>query len=176
MEEQIITASTAKDFDDFAVLITEYFDWLRARYIADAPWLIDAVGSHQGIEDELRTLSDVYSPPRGRALLAVREGQVLAGGAFKDLGEGVCEMKRVYVPDRHQGRGTGRRLCQALIATATADGYELMRLDTAWQNTEALALYASLGFTHCPPYREYPPELMPHLRFMERALATEPVT
>jgi len=176
MEERIVLAATAADFDAYAALITEYFDWLRARYDADAPWLIDAVGSHQGIQDELRALSDVYSPPHGRALLALRGDEVVAGGAFKDLGEGACEMKRVFVPDRHQGRGTGRRLCNALISLATADGFAVMRLDTAWQNTEALALYTSLGFSQRPPYQEYPPELLPHLRFMERPLGTDPRT
>jgi putative acetyltransferase len=173
MAETISPAASDEDYLAFASLIGEYFDWLRTRYAVDAPWLIDAVGSHQGIDEELRTLSDVYSPPRGKALLAIRDADVVGAGGYRDLGDGTCEMKRVFVPDRHQGRGIGRRLCEALIATATADGYRIMRLDTAWLNTEALAMYSSLGFAECAPYHEYPQDLMPHLRFMQRSLVAD---
>ena len=54
--------------------------------------------------------------------------------------------------------------------SATADGYLVMRLDTGYQNAEALAMYQSLGFRECEPYQEYPPELMAHLRFLEKSL------
>jgi ribosomal protein S18 acetylase RimI-like enzyme len=43
-----------------------------------------------------------------------------------------------------------------------------MRLDTGIQNSEALAMYQSLGFHECPAYHEYPPDLITHLWFLER--------
>jgi putative acetyltransferase len=81
------------------------------------------------------------------------------------------ETKRLFVPDRFQGQGTGRMLCNALLLAATVDGYRLMRLDTGMHNDEALAMYETLGFYEVPAYREYPPELLTNLRFMERPLA-----
>lgn len=89
---------------------------------------------------------------------------------MKDLRDGSCEMKRLYVPARFQGHGTGRLLVHALIDAAAADGYGLMRLDTGEQNSEAIAMYESMGFTHCPPHHEYPAELTERLKFMERSL------
>lgn len=169
MAGTIVTATSDADYDAFGLLIREYWEWLRTRYAAESG-SIDAIGSHQGLDDELKALATVYGPPRGRTLLAVRDGQVIGAVAYRDMGDGACEMKRLFVPERYQGGGIGRALCEALIATAATDGYRLMRLDTGAGNTEALAMYASLGFAACPPFHDYPTELMVDLLFMERPL------
>ena len=169
MVETVAVATTEAEYDAFGELIREYWAWLQSRY-ADLPGLVDAIGSHQALDVELSTLRDMYGPPSGRVLLALRDGEVVGGIAYRDLHDGSCEMKRLFVPERFQGHGTGRRLCLALIERAAADGYRLMRLDTGFQNAEALTMYTSLGFAECPPYHEYPAHLMPHLRFLERSL------
>jgi GNAT superfamily N-acetyltransferase len=166
MPDTIVVASAASEYRAFGALIREYWEWLVARY-ADHPGLIDQIGSHQGLEDELDAVPSKYGPPEGKTLLAVRDGQVSGGVAYRDLHDGSCEMKRLFVPDRFQGHGTGRLLCEALIATASTDGFRLMRLDTGYLNAEATRMYESMGFRLCPPYHDYPPALTPHLRFME---------
>lgn len=174
MTETVVVATTDSDYDAFAGLIREYEEWLYRRYI-DVPGLIDGVRSHQALDAELADLRGKYGPPEGKTLLAVRDGQVSGGVAYRDLHDGSCEMKRLFVPDRFQGHGTGRLLCHALIAAATADGYGLMRLDTGYLNSEAIAMYESMGFRECPPYHEYPENLAPHLRFMELPLNRHPI-
>jgi putative acetyltransferase len=79
-------------------------------------------------------------------------------------------MKRLFVPERFQGHGTGRRLCIALMNSAQARGYRLMRLDTGHLFTGAIALYQSLGFRDCAPHHPYPQEFLPFMVFMERPL------
>ena len=170
MPDQIVVATTEDDYAAFGDLIGEYWQWLQDRY-AELPGFVDAVGGHQALEAELGALREKYGPPAGTVLLARREDQVVGGIALRDLGDGACEMKRLFVPDRFAGAGTGRRLCQALLDTATADGYHVMRLDTGFQNDAALRMYESLGFRECPPYHDYPADLMPHLRFLEKQLA-----
>ncbi len=172
MAEEIAVATTNEDYAAFGELVREYWDWLQTRY-ADLPGFVDAMGGHQALDAELRSLSAKYGPPSGRVLLARRDGVVVGGIALRDLGDRACEMKRLFVPDRHQGHGTGRRLCQVLLDTALADGYRVMLLDTGMGNTEALAMYATLGFRECPAYHDYPAELMPHLRFLERRLTAD---
>jgi GNAT superfamily N-acetyltransferase len=169
MSDSIVVASTASEYGSFAALIREYWAWLVARY-ADHPGLIDMVGSHQGLEEELNAVSSVYGPPEGKTLLAMRDGEIRGGIAYRDLHDGSCEMKRLFVPDRFQGHGTGRLLCESLVTTASTDGFGLMRLDTGYLNAEATRMYESLGFRPCAPHHDYPPELVPHLRFMERPL------
>ena len=99
---------------------------------------------------------------------------MIGGIAYRDMGNGACEMKRLFVPERCQGAGTGRQLCEALIAAAAADGYRLMRLDTGDRNSEAVAMYESLGFRSCAPFHDYPADLMPTLLFMDRPLVDGP--
>ena len=172
MPDDIVVATTDDDYAAFGDLIREYWGWLQSRY-EDLPGFVDAMGGHQALDAELSSLSRTYGPPAGKVLLARREDLVIGGIAFRDLGDGSCEMKRLFVPDRFQGNGTGRRLCQALLDAAIADGYHVMRLDTGYQNDEALTMYESLGFRECAPYHEYPADLMRHLRFMEKLLAID---
>jgi ribosomal protein S18 acetylase RimI-like enzyme len=169
MSETVLEAASDADYAAFGDLIAEYWQWLVDRY-SDRPGLIDQIASHQSLDAELASLSTVYSPPAGRALLVVRDGAVVGAGAYRDLHDGTCEMKRVFVPERHQGRGSGRRLCEALVAAAAADGYRAMRLDTGVLNTEAVAMYESMGFARRSAYLEYPPGIAEHLIFMERQL------
>jgi GNAT superfamily N-acetyltransferase len=167
--DSVVVARTAGEYQAFAALIREYWEWLINRYV-DHPGLFDKIGSYQGLEDELAAIDGVYGPPEGKALLALRGTQVCGAVGYRDMHDGSCEMKRLFVPARFQGNGTGRRLCESLIATAASDGFALMRLDTGYLNGEAMQMYESMGFVSCVPYREYPAELLPHLRFMERPL------
>ena len=109
-------------------------------------------------------------------LLAMREGQISGGIAYRDRHDGSCEMKRLFVPSRFQGQGTGRLLCQALLDTAADDGYRVMRLDTGSQNSEALAMYKSLGFRNALAYHERARRTssLTHLRFLEKPLVKGP--
>jgi ribosomal protein S18 acetylase RimI-like enzyme len=131
---------------------------------------VERVFGYQALEEELGSLAIAYGSPNGITLLAKVDGEICGGGAYRRLGEGVCEMKRLFVSDRFKGRGIGRQLCAALIESARAEGFELMRLDTANLLTEAIALYRSVGFQVCEPYRDYPEDLMPFLVFMELSL------
>lgn len=169
MSALIREVTSAQDYHAFALLIGEYVAWLRARYEREV-WFITEVLDRQSLSSELETLPATYGPPNGRTLAAVQDGEIRGCGAYRRLGDGVCEMKRLYVPVRFQGAGVGRQLCAALITAARNDGYQLMRLDTGRLLREAIAMYQSLGFRECAPYREYPEKLRPYLMFMELPL------
>jgi putative acetyltransferase len=162
-------AETAADYAAFGRLCRAYFDWGRERY-RDMPWFVDDVFGHQSFADELDAPASKYAPPSGRVMLAETDAGAVAAGAWRRLAEGVCELKRLYVSDSARGRGRGRQLTEALIASASEAGFTLMRLDTGDRLTEAIALYESMGFARIPPYQTYPPRLMPHLVFMQRAI------
>lgn len=174
MSERIREAASVKDYDAFAQLIGEYVAWLRARYAANG-WFITEVLDKQSFADELSNLPAMYGAPNGRTLVADAGGEIRGCGAYRRIGDGICEMKRLFVPAQFQGSGLGRRLCNALIASARADGYRLMRLDTGDLLKEAIAMYQSFGFRTCPPYHAYPDTLTRYLVFMELPLADQVV-
>jgi len=110
----------------------------------------------QGFSGEMNALAAMYGPPRG-ALLLVRDGEVWIGCAgLRPLGDGVVELKRMFIRPDRRGFGLGRLLMDALIAKARQLGYDAVRLDTLAALAPALTLYRRSGFQDIPPYRINP--------------------
>ena len=110
----------------------------------------------QSFEEELATLPGKYAPPGGRLLLA-NEADITAGcGALRELTEGACEMKRLFVRPAFRKQGVGRLLAGRLIEEARRIGHGTMRLDTLATMRAARALYESLGFRRIPAYYANP--------------------
>jgi GNAT superfamily N-acetyltransferase len=169
LPEQIFVATSETDYLAFAGLVSEYVQWCRVRYETN-PWFVEEVFGFQSLAAELKTLANTYGAPNGTTLLARQEGVICGGGAFRRFSDEACEMKRLFVPQRFAGRGTGRGLCRELMRAAAREGYKRMLLDTGNLLKEAVGLYHSMGFRECAPYRTYPAELMPFLVFMEAEL------
>ncbi|HWR11118.1 MAG TPA: GNAT family N-acetyltransferase [Rectinemataceae bacterium] len=128
------------DMDDIRGLIEEYM----------ASMALDLC--FQGIDEELKTLPGKYSEPDGALLVAKAGGALCGCVALRKIGDGICEMKRLFVRDAYKGRGVGKKLAQAIIEEGRAKGYRLMRLDTLESMKPALSLYRSLGFHETAAY------------------------
>ena len=112
----------------------------------------------QHFEQELAGLPGKYAPPSG-ALLLARVGEKVAGCvAMRDLGDGACEMKRLYIRPDFRGLGLGRLLAEAIVAEAGAAGYLRMKLDTFEFLEGAIHIYQCMGFKRTGSYYENPHE------------------
>ncbi|MFZ5557527.1 MAG: GNAT family N-acetyltransferase [Pseudomonadota bacterium] len=107
----------------------------------------------QGFDAELQALESMYGPPAGCLLLA---GDAAGCVAVRDLGDGVCEMKRLYVRPAGRGSGLGRALAEQALAFARTAGYRRVVLDTLPDMAVAQGLYRDLGFSAGPAYYSNP--------------------
>lgn len=123
----------------------------------------------QGFEEELATLPGKYGPPDGRLILVYDDADLVACGALRPLGDGIAELKRIYIRPRARRRGLGRKVSEELIAFASTRGYQAVRLDTLKRLSGASELYENLGFTSIPPYNDNP---IPDVTYMEKKLFT----
>jgi putative acetyltransferase len=121
----------------------------------------------QGFEAELAGLPGRYAQPSGCLLLAMEDDVPAGCVAVRDLGDGTCEMKRLYVAPTHRGRGVGRLLVEEVVGRAGRMGHRRMVLDTFPEMAGALALYRESGFVETIPYWEHP---IGRAVFMERPL------
>lgn len=151
-----ICPAGADDLPDIRTLFRDYAEGLGVDL------------GFQGFEAELAALPGRYAPPEG-AMLIARNGDDAALGcvAMRSLGDGLCEMKRLYVRPEGRGMALGRALAEAIIAAATAAGHRRMLLDTLSHMQPALALYRSLGFREVAAYYDNP---LPDTVYMARPL------
>jgi len=141
---QIVEMEPVRPMSEIRTLFLEYANEIRADLC------------FQGFERELAELPGRYAPPTGRLLLA-REGDRPAGCvALRQFGDGICEMKRLFVRPAFRRQGLGRALAGRIIAIAREIGYTSMRLDSLASMKGAICLYESLGFRRIPPYYHNP--------------------
>lgn len=110
----------------------------------------------QNFSEELRTLPGEYGPPGGRLLLLRIDGQPAGTGAFRALGAGACEAKRLYVRPAFRRRGLAGYLLAELVQGARGCGYTNLYGDTLPAMQSALALYREIGFVEAGPYTDNP--------------------
>ena len=153
----IVTADTPARISTARELLKEY-----GESIAGTACLTD-------FDEELAGLPGVYGPPGGALLLGYHGDEAIGCVCMRDLGDGVCEMKRLYVSPAHRTAGAGKALVEALVQSAREHHYRSMRLDTLPSMTRAIQLYRQLGFVGIEPYG---PGAAANALFFERSLAT----
>jgi ribosomal protein S18 acetylase RimI-like enzyme len=153
---EIRTATVPDEIPVIKVLFQEYADSLNFEL------------DFQDFKEELETLPGKYAPPLGSILVAKENGKTVGCVAVRPLGDGICEMKRLYVKLTHRGKRLGRELALAIIEEAKRLGYKAMRLDTVVAMKEASALYRSLGFQPIDAYCYNP---LPDAMYFELKLA-----
>jgi DNA-binding MarR family transcriptional regulator/GNAT superfamily N-acetyltransferase len=105
-------------------------------------------------------------PPHGAFVVAVGDGEPVACGGVQTIGDGVGEIKRMWVHDGWRGAGLGARLLRHLEEVARSLGHRIARLDTNAALTEAIGMYERAGYVRIARYNDNP--FASH--FFERAL------
>jgi len=138
----LIDDAGAGDAGSLRELFREYAAWLGSE-----GWFGD-------LEAELAALPGGYAA----VLVARVDGEAIGCVALKELHDGACEMKRLYVRPAGRGSGVGRALVVAIVDKARELGYRTLRLDTLPTMDAARELYLSLGFRPIERYNDNPVE------------------
>ena len=94
-------------------------------------------------------------PPRGQMVLARRDGEVIGCGVLKVTGDGVADIKRMWLAPEGRGSGLGGRLLAELERRARDDfGLRTVRLETNRALVEAIALYRRAGYSEVAAFND----------------------
>jgi len=143
---KIVEANTKEFIENAKELIREYAQSLEFDL------------GFQDFDKEMENFPEQYTLPQGCLYVAMDENQPIGCVAIRDLGQGICEMKRLYVKPYFRGLKAGKLLAEVVIKAARNMGYDYMRLDTVPSMKHANILYNNLGFKQIAPYRFNPIE------------------
>ena len=106
--------------------------------------------------------ADHFDGPHGQFMVGYLDGAPVVTGGWRGqdaspegFEDGDAEVKRMYVVPQARGRGFARRMLAALEAGAAAAGRTRMVLETGQMQPEAIALYASCGYTPVAKFGHY---------------------
>jgi putative acetyltransferase len=95
---------------------------------------------------DLLDLEQHYDARGGCFELIEVGGEVVGVLGWRPAGEGVFELKKLYLLSSARGRGLGRRAALRVIEAARAAGARAIVLETSLRLTDANRLYTRLGF------------------------------
>jgi putative acetyltransferase len=86
----------------------------------------------------------------GQIFFAMQDAAPIGTAAAIRMSPTTFELAKLSVDPAAQGRGAGRRLCEAVLAFAREAGAVEVVLTSNKVLTSAIRLYESLGFRHAP--------------------------
>jgi putative acetyltransferase len=152
---EYIIPQTESQFNDAIGLFQEYANSLNISL------------AFQKFEEELNIIHSMYGSPSGCLLLVYEQQLPIACAAYRKIGEGICELKRMYIKPSYRGKGIGQKLLDLLCTRAKLNGYASMRLDTLDSMLPAIKLYTNNGFYTIEAYYHNPNE---GVVYMEKSL------
>jgi GNAT superfamily N-acetyltransferase len=83
------------------------------------------------------------------------DGGAVGCGALRELGDGVGEVKRMYVVPTRRRSGVAGAVLTALEAEAVRRGWTLLKLETGTEQPDAIAFYERHGYQRIPNFGHY---------------------
>jgi putative acetyltransferase len=82
-------------------------------------------------------------------------GEAVGCGALRALGDGVGEVKRMYVVPARRRSGVAGVVLAALEAEAARRGWDVLKLETGTEQPDAMAFYERHGYRRIPNFGHY---------------------
>jgi GNAT superfamily N-acetyltransferase len=109
-----------------------------------------------------------------RVVIAYLDDQPVGCGCFRPMDDPGCiEMKRMYVMPAVRGRGIAKLILDELERWAIGEGFSNSKLETGFNQPEAVAVYRRCGYEVIPNYPPYTD--MKESMCMAKILGTAPL-
>ena len=141
---------------DAARLMRGLVDSNKQRYPDQAELLDDYYRGSWFLESTPK-IPPQYLPPSGDVIIAYEDEEPLGTVAIYRMDDLRCELKSMFVPVEHRGKGVAKTLCAEVLGLAKALGFRFVRLTTGEKQPEARGLYEKLGFVKVKPWEEDAP-------------------
>jgi GNAT superfamily N-acetyltransferase len=141
-------ANLAEDRDALLDINVEYGSWVTSEIEKTFHLSIEALLGSSVPEYISGALDKICGekPPSGVFYLVEVGGKVSGMGGLRRLGDGVAEIKRIYVREESRGRRLGETILQRLLNDARDFGYKKVLLDTGPFMKSAHRIYEAAGF------------------------------
>jgi len=135
---EILKVENGRNLEQVRILWFEFAELLKSR-----------------LHEVTHHLPGRFGPPAGCMLLAEYNSETAGCVGLMDLGDDICEMRRLFVRPQFRRLGIGNALAEAVIERGRSLRYAAMRLNTNKKMTGAVELYRSLGFRDIEPYEQF---------------------
>ena len=107
---------------------------------------------HEGVDADLDDIERNYISAGGLFdVVEDDDGNLIGTLGLYPKGNGVCELRKMYLIPEVRGRGLGKRLMDRALDRARKLGFGRMELETASVLVEAIGLYKRYGFKPINP-------------------------
>jgi putative acetyltransferase len=89
------------------------------------------------------------------AVVVYLDGKAVGCGAIRPFDKRSVEVKRMFVPLEHRGRGIATVILKELESWAAELSFKKCILETGLKQPEAIALYTKNGYRKIPNYGQY---------------------
>jgi putative acetyltransferase len=133
----------------------------RKARTGDEPALLDLVGASlgpyglvidpDGTDLDLTNLESYYFNNNGWFEVIEGESKIIGSYGLLKVSESTCELRKMYLYPKHQGKGLGRKMMDKALAKAKKLGYSEMTLETNSVLDKAIQMYKQYGFQQYHP-------------------------
>jgi putative acetyltransferase len=152
---KIITANSGENIEQVRMLWREYGIFLKGCF-PERKELPAVIRYFENYEQEIsNNLPGRFGLPMGCLLLARYQTKPAGCVGLMDLGDSICELRRLFVKPEYRRLGVGKALIEAAIEHAKRIGYNRLWLNTNKRMATAEKLYRSYGFRDIEPYEQF---------------------
>ena len=90
-----------------------------------------------------------------RIIVAYAGDKPVGCGAFRRMEKTVMEIKRMYVDPTVRGRGIAKAILEGLELWGREEGFSESKLETGFNQPEAIAVYKRANYVQIPNYPTY---------------------